>query len=314
MHRKLQFNIAAKDMANKAGMFSTSSPFAIVTVMVARNNQFYRKATVKTESVEHELSPKWLTTVDVELDEALDESMLISVKIFDRIEAPERRMGGALFDIASLQENGCFMERKMRNGGTLSCSLVEKCDAGQVKFTLQGYRLKTIDRAKNKLRTNPYFEISRDDGPCWTTIYRSEVQTNYLSPKFEQCKFELSTLCRGDLDAPLLLTVYNKDSATQNRLVGSLETSIREMMTKPTRIVRSSASSTSSVASQGGMPLRDSSGKEVGDIIIEQISVRRPKPRRRKSSGVDSLSTGCSSSLFSNKHKKLVRFSSALFD
>lgn len=68
--------------------------------------------------MDRDLSPTWLTTVDVELDEKLDESMLISVKIFDRIEAPERRMGGALFDVDSLQEKWGVMESEMRNGGT----------------------------------------------------------------------------------------------------------------------------------------------------------------------------------------------------
>lgn len=265
---------------------------------------------MRTESVDRDLSPTWLTTVDVELDEKLDESMLISVKIFDRIEAPERRMGGALFDVDSLQEKWGVMESEMRNGGTLSCRLIEKFNAGHVKFALRGYHLRTIDRAKNKLKSNPFFEISRDDGACWTTVYRSEAKTNYLSPTFDQCKFELSTLCRGDLDAPLLITVYNNDSANQNRVVGSLETSIREMIQKPNRYAKKSSASVTSAASQGGMALRDSAGKITGDIIVDDISIKRPSPKRSLDSGAEQmrLSTQCD---FIPKYVKLVRFASA---
>ena len=83
-------------------------------------------------------------------------------------------------------------------------------------------------------KSDPFYELSRRidsaGGATWDNVVRSNVVKDDLSPQWEEAVIELSLLCGGDRDKPILLTVYDHESDGKHKEMGKLETSVNGLV------------------------------------------------------------------------------------
>lgn len=122
-------------------------------------------------------------------------------------------MGTATFETASIlgSKGNTRAKSLSKNGGTIYVRVDKFVGSGSIRFKFSGEKLKNVEGMFGK--SDPFFEIARKDvgekGTEWNTVYRSHHIMNNLNPNWNEDEMELSDLCLGDLDTPLLLSVYD---------------------------------------------------------------------------------------------------------
>lgn len=61
-------------------------------------------------------------------------------------------------------------------------------------------------------------------------VYRSNVVKDNLSPSWQDVTVELSLLCGGDLDKPVLVTIYDYESDGKHVAMGKFETTVNGLL------------------------------------------------------------------------------------
>ena len=95
-------------------------------------------------------------------------------------------------------------------------------------------------------------------------MFRSNVVQDNLSPLWDDSTVELSLLCGGDLDAPVLFTVYDNESDGKHEFMGSFETSVNGLV---------HASTGGSEDMGKAFTLTAKKGKETGKILVLRADV-----------------------------------------
>ena len=189
-------------------------------------NQFY-KITV-TLSVKNNLNPDWAKSF--ELDYELGSSMNIVINVFDEVRKGKNiPMGSASFDVSKmLGAPGNALAVKMKKGGKIIARVDKLKGSGSLRLQLTGSKIKNVEGGMFG-KSDPFFQLmSKDVGKKkrfeWDTLYRSEHIKDKLNPTWEAKTLSLSSLCGGDLDAPLLLTVadYESDGKVRFQIIPSL--------------------------------------------------------------------------------------------
>jgi len=230
---ELQISFIAKDLENQAGMFGTSDPLAVVTIVEGDEDQ---EVLGQTEVVKNTLNPKWMKTFVIDYDP--DVPTAIKVEIYDKEVDDDNKMGGTFFDIENIIETGHKNEesgdfegvkgKKMRNGGVLYCRLMETWEAGNLNLMIRGKDLKNVEGFF--ATSDPFYELCRKEGDKWVSVHRSEFIKNELSPIWDEEKFDLSTLCDGDFQMPILLAVWDHEGSGDHKLIGEVETTVSEIL------------------------------------------------------------------------------------
>lgn len=105
-------------------------------------------------------------------------------------------------------------------------------------------------------------------------MYRSEYVKNELSPLWNEARFDLSVLCEGNLQNPLLISVYDHESSGKHVLLGELETTVSEMLSAKS-FGDSGDANTSDKANY--LTLTDKKNKKVGSIVVVNAVVSKVK-------------------------------------
>lgn len=144
--------------------------------------------------------------------------------------------------------------------------------AGVLRLKLKANDLTNTEGFMRK--SDPFFELSRRidsaGGDTWDNVFRSNVVKDDLSPQFQESVIELSVLCGGDLDKPILLTVFDHESDGKHKAMGKVETSVNGLV--------NAASNHSELVLVGGRK-----GKETGKMVVQKADV---------DGGVDSITEG----------------------
>jgi len=265
---KVELSIHASTLKNVAGAFKgTSDPFAVVTqIATARNTKPHVLG--KTEVVKNSLSPQWVKVF--ELDYELGTPCKVAVNIFDEVRKSENKsMGSAVFEIGELLgARGNTKAKKMQKGGTIFATVRKAQGHGMLRLKMKGTKLKNVEGMFGK--SDPFFELSRKvdvaGGLTWDNVYRSEKIKNNLNPEWETAIVELSKLCGGDLDLPILVSVFDYESSGKHVSMGQFETSVNGIQR---------------AAETGEVIHLKRKGKDVGTITIIKADV----------SGVDDVSS-----------------------
>ena len=82
-------------------------------------------------------------------------------------------------------------------------------------------------------KSDPYFTISRqmDDG-SYMLCHKSEVIKLSLNPCWYQFSLAVSTICNGDFDKSLLISVYDWNASGKDKLIGCFYTTLTELSAK----------------------------------------------------------------------------------
>jgi hypothetical protein len=72
---------------------------------------------------------------------------------------------------------------------------------------------------------------AREDG-TWMTVWKSEVIKNNLNPSWKVAEIPVQKLCNGDHTRPLQLQVFDEDSGGKYQLIGQVNSSLAELLSK----------------------------------------------------------------------------------
>lgn len=84
-------------------------------------------------------------------------------------------------------------------------------------------------------RSDPFFELSKKNADYstgqvkWNVVYRSEHIDNNLNPYWRPTSIGLETLCYGDLNWPLKITVLDHNDNGIHRVIGEFETRVTDL-------------------------------------------------------------------------------------
>jgi len=143
-------------------------------------------------------------------------------------------MGSAVFDIAEvLGARGSTKAKKIRGGGTIFVHARKSEGSGVLRLKLKGEKLKNVEGLFSK--SDPFFELSRKvdiaGGQSWDNVYRSEAIHNNLDPEWKEVVIDLGILCGGNLDLPILFSVFDHESSGKHKPMGELEVTVNGLVT-----------------------------------------------------------------------------------
>lgn len=114
-------------------------------------------------------------------------------------------------------------------------------------------------------KSDPFYELSRKEGGKWVAVYKSEFIKNNLSPLWNEAKYELSLLCDGDINLPLMLSVWDHEGSGKHQLIGETETSVNELLGAK---AFGGGGDVNSADSANNLILWDKKGKDAGALIV----------------------------------------------
>ena len=156
------------------------------------------------------------------------------------------------------------MAKKMKKGGTLFAVVRKAEGSGVLRLTMKGIKLKNVEGMFSK--SDPFYELSRKvdlaGSLTWDNVVRSEVVQNNLNPEWQPMSVELSRLCGGDLDSPVLVSVFDYERKGEPVSMGSFETSVNGLL---------------HAAKSGDAFQLTQKGKPTGGIVVSNAEVSGQK-------------------------------------
>jgi len=257
---QIEISLHASRLKNVAGAFKgTSDPFAVVT-LIATTQDAKPKVLGKTEVIKNSLNPQWVKTFT--LDYQLGTPCKFAVNIFDEVRKGDNKpMGSAIFDVGELLgARGNTKAKKLKKGGTLFAMARKAQGSGLLRLQLKGTKLKNVEGLFGK--SDPFFELSRRVDAAgsltWDNVYRSKIIKNNLNPEWDAAVVQLSTLCGGNLDLPILVSVFDHESSGKHVSMGQFETTVNGFQR---------------AASTGEAMHLKRKGKDVGTITVLRADV-----------------------------------------
>jgi len=189
--------------------------------------------------------------------------MNIAVDVFDEgRKGKDIAMGTASFNINELLGvKGSTMAVKMKKGGKVIARVEKLKGTGTLRLKLSGSKLKDIESGLFN-KSDPFFQIMRKHygkgGFEWHAVHKSDVVKDNLNPTWREHTIPLNTLCGGDLDAPLLLTVSDYESDGKHDQMGQVEITVNKLV---------------NTVGQVGLYMIDKKGKNVGTIIVNTAEI-----------------------------------------
>ena len=127
--------------------------------------------------------------------------------------------------------------------------------ASRVNLVVQ---VRNLKKMRTFARNWPYFVISKpSESGTLIPTYRSEVIKKCQSCTFRKAEIPLQSLCNGDMEAPLTISVYDFKEGKVDKLIGSVQKSLNQL-----------------TESQGTeLELLDNKRKKVGYIKFSSIQI-----------------------------------------
>jgi hypothetical protein len=206
--------------------------------------------------------------------------MKVAVQIYDEVRKGDNKpMGSTTFDIAEvLGSRGNTKARKIKGGGTIFCHVAKSTGSGLLRLGMSATKLKNTEGLMRK--SDPFFELSckRDASGSltWDNVFRSDVVKDNLNPQWKDAIVPLSHLNQGDLDKPILITVYDFESKGDHVLMGQVETSVKALE----GLVGSSLTLKKRGSATGTLNIQKAEVAGVEDVIhkMASASVSAPAP------------------------------------
>ena len=107
---------------------------------------------------------------------------------------------------------------------------------GRIQFQLSALQLEYKMGSLVRTEPNTFFEVSRQTqtsiGNKWVVVYRSNRVVESLKPTWDTADLDLQTFCNGDLDRPILISVYVIKKKGKHCVLGTIETSASILLEK----------------------------------------------------------------------------------
>lgn len=142
---------------------------------------------------------------------------------------------GQVFEVGEvLGSKGNTKAKKLRHGGTLFARITAAPmqDMGTLRLKLRGVKLKNVDGFFGK--SDPFLEISSNvsaaGGLTWHPVYRSKPIMNELDPNWPPFSVDITRICDGDLNKPILIEVWDWEKSGKHTAMGKIETTVNGLL------------------------------------------------------------------------------------
>jgi len=201
-------------------------PYAVVT-KISTSTSDKPQVLGKTEVIENTRSPEWIKVFI--LDYELGQPLKLVVSIYHE----SKSMGSCVLDVGEiLGARGQTKAKRIKQGGSLVAHCRPSVGTGLFRFQLQATDLKNTEGFMRK--SDPFLELARQinsaGGSTWDNVYRSKVIKDSLDPVWESDVMALSTLCGGNQDLPIRVSVFDFESSGKHVLMGRVETSVKGLV------------------------------------------------------------------------------------
>eukprot|EP00468_Gymnochlora_sp_CCMP2014_P007172 CAMPEP_0167752038 /NCGR_PEP_ID=MMETSP0110_2-20121227/6911_1 /TAXON_ID=629695 /ORGANISM="Gymnochlora sp., Strain CCMP2014" /LENGTH=753 /DNA_ID=CAMNT_0007637599 /DNA_START=139 /DNA_END=2400 /DNA_ORIENTATION=- len=103
-----------------------------------------------------------------------------------------------------------------------------KGDNEKLYMKLSGIKLPKMDFGFFA-KSDPYFQVLRQEGKEWIKVYESEVKKRTLDPRWNPVTLTLRQLCNGDRNRNIRFKVYDHDTVGSHDKIGEFQCRIDEL-------------------------------------------------------------------------------------
>jgi len=248
LKESVELFVSCRDLVQK-DFASKSDPF--VVIYLKSNDKF--KEIGRTEVIYDNHDPNF--SQQFRLDYYFEQQQILRFDVFDEDKKGSQKLsdhdvlGSCTMNLGEIvHEPGCVMAKKLMHRGKLVKNKKSKklshLIATVEKVNCKGNQLVTLQFSCKGLpkmdglfgKSDPYFliERTREDGKK-VTVYgnRDHHIKRNLNPRFKPFKIETQTLCNNDEYRPIIISLYDWDKNGSDDFIGSIETSLYELKTKP---------------------------------------------------------------------------------
>jgi len=266
----IRLSIRASNLPDVAKLLKTgnrdspsySCPFAVVTLLTDD-----REPTVlgKTEVIENTLDPEWKNTFMYNYENRTKPTYIL-VKIFHQVCETEnefKELGSGVFDIRTIMQSQdkTAMKKLKRNCGSIEVHAEKFCGQAWLRLKMKGLSFKSTRGFMKKI--TPFYQFTRVNALQRRSeldpVHKSDKTVkSSLRPEWEEDIIDIDTLCDGDFNLPLRLSIYHHRSNGNHELVGEIDTSVNNIIS----------------AKKSGSNLEmKKNGAITGSILIEEASM-----------------------------------------
>jgi methyl-accepting chemotaxis protein len=251
---KLQLSVCAKDLPSAA---------SYCAVLYCGTSQVVGETGVCGEPT---TDPVWNKLILLDADALADgdgsmSSSLIEVAVYEG--GGESIIAAASFDIVEIGKSSQKVVAKRTSIGDgaskIGVHVQEQEQDGQLKLVLRAKDLPDTDfgltRGFKRQQTDPIYEVYAANGK---KVCRSNKVEDNLNPTWDPTYFDLDALCGGDMDAPLRVTVLDKDKGDATEYIGEVLLSVNQMLSQQQQPI--------GLVNKNGQPTK-------GTVIVQQATL-----------------------------------------
>lgn len=307
---QIEMTISCRNLLNK-DILSKSDPYCLVLMKDSWQEKFFELG--RTETIQDSLSPEWVKKFIIDYNFEIVQR--IRFEVWDLDPDGKDFLG---YHETTLAEIVSFASRQYvrplhgspdkRNCGEIIIVTEELSSCKQIvqmQFAAEG-----LPRALCGLfRPDPFLVISRsnEDG-TFSVVIKSEPVRSSKSPVWLPINMRVRTLCNGDYERTIKIDCYDSRSSGKHSLLGSVFTSLRELIANSDEERRASSAlgnsnlSFSNCTKTKKFPLlapptnKESSSLNSNNLRASTTSGGDRRQRHSRSSQMDNLAVGTGSS------------------
>ena len=194
----------------------------------------------RTENVRNTQDPQF--TKPLEVDYFFEEVQRVRFDIYDIDNKSSKLsdddyLGGTETTLGEILAATPFSKQLSIKGKTTNSTITLRAteQSRQQEILHVTFQAQKLDKKDLLGKSDPFLEFSRkisDDR--WQVVYRTEMVKNSQNPQFKAIRVKASQLCGGDFDNKIRIECKDHDSSGSHDLIGSCETSVKEMMSNGT--------------------------------------------------------------------------------
>ena len=227
----VELSVECRDLSDR-DLMSRSDP---VCVLFTRTVSGWRELG-RTERITDTLSPRWINKFVI--DYKFEERQMLRFAVYD-LDSDSACLDDhdflgqvelSLAEVVSAQSRG--FSRTLSSGGSIHI-LSEEVSTNKDQVMLR-FSANNLDNKDFFGKSDPYLEISKStESGQYSVVHRTEVINNNLNPQWRQFSLPVSSLCHGDYNRDIKMTVYDHDSDGDHDLIGQCHTTLNKLLQGP---------------------------------------------------------------------------------
>ncbi|CAN8032545.1 unnamed protein product [Ixodes persulcatus] len=233
---KVELSISCKNLRD-TDVTSKSDPMCVVLMCRGGSQQYSEIG--RTEVIKNTQDPDFVKKFTE--DYYFEECQKMRFEVYDADSKSQRledhdflgSMDCTLGEIVSVQGSRFIRPLTGSGGPRIRSGSIVVASCFQEVVTMQ-WSAKKLDKKDFRGKSDPFlvFLKSNEDG-SFTTVHKTEVVKNNLSPTWRPCVIKSTSLCSGDPDRPLKVQCYDWDSDGSHDLIGEFSCTLRTLQKGP---------------------------------------------------------------------------------